>query len=403
MDDSSQHYSDHGPFSDERVSFPGSLLHAGKNTLTVTMNAKSGIAYLMVDYLRLELTGYVPAAPASVTAFPGNNRVLVRWPVVPGATSYNVLRAAAGGAYAPVATGLVGPVCGSDVAMANYTDQTAANGTPYSYAVQSVNPAGHSAASVPSPGCPPTATAPASAPGTPTGLKVASSGHHQVALNWNASPGANYYRIVRTTLHENGVGGFYPLRSIVLNDAVAGTGFVDNTPTDGTRYSYSVEAANAAGLSGPSAAVMAVPLPPPPGSAPQSLTGTWTKSRQGPGITLAWSPVPGAVGYTIYRSTRPDGQFRWPEDFVTTLVETTYTDRNNPKRANQKEDDHLKPGTDYYYQVTAVNAAGSRHPRGCMSAISRTDRQHGVTLRKCPSGGFICRVSTTTATPTILT
>ena len=94
VDDSSQHYSDHGPFSDERVSFPGSLLHAGKNTLTVTMNAKSGIAYLMVDYLRLELTGYIPPAPASVTAHPGNNRVLVRWPVVPGATSYNVLRAA---------------------------------------------------------------------------------------------------------------------------------------------------------------------------------------------------------------------------------------------------------------------------------------------------------------------
>ncbi len=358
VDDSSQHYSDHGPFSDERVSFPGNLLHVGKNTLTITMNAKSGIAYLMVDYLRPELTGYVPAAPASVTACPGNNRVLVRWPVVPGATGYNVLRAAAGGAYAPVATGLVGPVSGSDVALANYTDQTAANGTPYSYVVQSVNPTGRSAASSPSPGVAPAAMAPANALGAPTGLKVASSGHHQVTLNWSASPGANDYRIVRATLHENGVGGFYPLRSIVLNDAVAGTSYVDNTPTDGTRYSYSVEAASAAGLSGPSTAVMAVPLPAPPGSAPLSLTGTWTKSRQGPGITLAWSPVPGAVGYTIYRSTRPDGQFRWPEDFVTTLVETTYTDRNNPKRANQKEDDHLKLGVDYYYQVTAVNAAG---------------------------------------------
>ncbi len=358
VDDSSQHYSDHGPFSDERVSFPGSLLHVGKNTLTITMNAKSGIAYLMVDYLRLELTGYVPAPPASVTAYSGNNRILVRWPVVPGATSYNVLRAAAGSGYVAVASGLVSQVCGSDAGMANYTDQTAVNGTPYSYVVQSVNPAGRSAASSPTPRVTPALTTLASAPGAPMGLKVANSGHHQVALIWNASPGANIYRIERTTLHENGVGGFYPLRSTILDDAVMGTSYVDKTPTDGTRYSYSVAAADAAGLSGQSSAVMAVPLPAPPVAAPQSLTSTWVKSRQGPAITLTWSPVPGAVGYTIYRSTQLNEQSRWPENFVTTLVETTYTDRNAPKRGTQKEDDHLKPGSDYYYQITAVNAAG---------------------------------------------
>ena len=361
MDDSSQHYSDHGPFSDERVSFPGSLLHVGKNTLTITMNAKSDIAYLMVDYLRLELTGYVPAAPASVTAYSGNNRILVRWPVVPGATSYNVLRAAAGGGYAPVASGLLSPVCGSDAGMENYTDQTAVNGTPYSYVVQSVNPAGSSAASSPTARITPASATPASAPGAPMGLKVTNLGHHQVALNWSASPGANFYRIERTTLHENGVGGFHPLRSTILDDAVMGTSYVDKTPTDGTRYSYSVEAANAAGFSGQSSAVMAVPLPAPPGSAPQSLTGAWVKTRQGLAITLTWFTGAGACGYTIYRSTQPDGKFPWPEDFgfsVTTLVETTYTDRNAPKRGTQKEDDHLKPRGDYYYQITAVNAAG---------------------------------------------
>ena len=43
---------------------------------------------------------------------------------------------------------------------------------------------------------------------------------------------------------------------------------------------------------------------------------------------------------------------------MTTLVETRYTDQNAPKRGTQKEDDHLKPGSDYYYQITAVNAAG---------------------------------------------
>jgi rhamnogalacturonan endolyase len=85
-DDSSIHCNNHGPFSDERISFPGSLLHTGQNMLTVTMTAKSLTAYLMVDYLRLELTGYVPPAPSGVTASAGNGRALVRWTLVPGAT-----------------------------------------------------------------------------------------------------------------------------------------------------------------------------------------------------------------------------------------------------------------------------------------------------------------------------
>ena len=92
-DDSSIHFGDHGPFSDERLTFSGNMLHAGRNTITITMNAKNMTAYLMVDFFRLELTGYVPPAPASVTAFGGNHQALVCWPLVPGATSYNVLRA----------------------------------------------------------------------------------------------------------------------------------------------------------------------------------------------------------------------------------------------------------------------------------------------------------------------
>ena len=38
----------------------------------------------MYDYLRLELTGYVPPPPASVAAYAGNNCNLVCWPVTPG-------------------------------------------------------------------------------------------------------------------------------------------------------------------------------------------------------------------------------------------------------------------------------------------------------------------------------
>ena len=144
-DDASIHLSNHGPFSDERINFPAKLLHAGQNTITIQMDARKLTAYLMLDYLRLELSGYVPPAPARVTAYAGNNRALVCWPLVPGATSYNLLRSTSrDGQYAPVATGFVAPVCGSGPSVAQYVDTTAANGSEYFYKVQSVNPTGSS-------------------------------------------------------------------------------------------------------------------------------------------------------------------------------------------------------------------------------------------------------------------
>lgn len=358
FDDSSIHFSDHGPFSDERINFPANLLHAGQNTITIRMDARKLTSYLMIDYLRLELAGYVPPAPESVTAYGGNHRTLVTWPLVPGATSYTVLRSTSHeSGFAPIATNVVAPVSGSGPSRATYVDGTAANGTRYSYVVQSVNPGGQSANSPPSPEVQPAETFSARAPHAPAGLRITSSGHHQVAMSWTASPGAAYYSVWRTTLHPDGAGGDLPLRTILLEDAVVGTDYTDTSPSDGVTYGYQVRAASADGTSDPSDLATADPLPPPPASAPGSFAGGWIKARV-PAITLHWSAVPGATGYVIYRSTRPDGQFRWPDDFLTALVETTYTDKNSEKRDAKKSEKMLTPASDFYYQVTAVNAGG---------------------------------------------
>jgi rhamnogalacturonan endolyase len=356
-DDSSIHFGSHGPFSDERINFPASMLHAGQNTITIQMDARSGTAYLMVDYLRLELEGYVPPAPASVTAYAGNSRNLVSWPVVPGAASYNILRSTtAERDYAPIANGYVGPVSGSGPARATFTDTAAANGATYYYRVESVNPTGHSVASSPSPGAMPLPGLASGAPSAPAGLNVTGSGHHQVSLSWTASPGASYYSVWRTSLHPDGVGGTIALRTIVLDDATAGTTYIDNSPTDGRTYSYYVEATSAGGTSGPSAPVTARPLPAPPASAPQSLAGLWKKTRNGSAIALTWAPVPGATGYVIYRSTGADPSFKWPANFLSALVETTYMDQGNTDKHTKVKG--LDDSVDYSYQVTAVNAAG---------------------------------------------
>ena len=360
-DDSAEHFSDHGPFFDERINFPGNLLHAGDNTVTIQVASKKGMPYLMLDYLRLELTGYVPPTPASVSAIAGNGRNLITWPVVPGATSYDILRSTAPGSnYIPVATDFVGPVAGSGPSLAVYTDTTAANGTAYTYAVQSVNPKGKSTASAPSAAAAPLATASANPPAAPDGLKIVTSGHHLVSLSWNAVPDAAGYSVWRTTLHQDGVGGAYPLRAIVLNDAVSATNYADNTPTDGRLYSYYVQATNAAGTSAPSVAVNAAPVPSAPAAAPEGLAGTWTKGRGGDVIALKWTAVPGAVGYVIYRSDGAADSFSWPKNFLTTLVETNYTDKGNTEKGAKVKG--LDKTSVYSYQVTAVNAGGVSTP-----------------------------------------
>ena len=304
FDDASIHLSDHGPFSDERINFPAKLLHAGQNTITIQMDARKLTAYLMLDYLRLELSGYVPPAPARVTAYAGNNRALVCWPLMPGATSYNLLRSTSrDGVYASLATGFVAPVCGSGPSVAQYIDKTAANGSEYFYKVQSVNPVGTSETSPPSAAARPSPEQSSDVPPAPADLKIAGSGHHRVALTWTASPGTSFYRVWRTTLHSDGVGGNYPLGRVLLDDAVETTAFTDTSPTDGREYSYAAEAVSPAGASALSASVTARPLPDPPSAAPTSLAGHWSKTRDGQVIALSWSPVAGATGYVIYRSS----------------------------------------------------------------------------------------------------
>ena len=104
----------------------------------------------MYDYIRLELTGYVPPTPAGIAAYAGNNAVLLSWPVVPGATSYNLLRSTnSGSGYVSITNGVTGPVCGSGPQNAIYVDNTAANGKTYFYEVQSANPTGTSTNSPP--------------------------------------------------------------------------------------------------------------------------------------------------------------------------------------------------------------------------------------------------------------
>jgi fibronectin type 3 domain-containing protein len=355
-----------GLFSDNRITFPGSMLQAGTNTITITFRQtgnSSGLGYfanhLMYDYIRLELSGYVPPAPGSATAYPGNNSVLLTWPVVPGATSYNIYSTTTSGSnYSTIATGVVGPVCGSGYEDASYLDTTASNGTTYYYVVQAANTTGTSANSPECPGVTPSAAAPSGPPAAPTSVTgTATDG--QVTLNWAASPNADYYIIQRSTLYDNGAtilsgsdttaDTYNTLGTITLTDTAAGPAYTDTTPTDGSTYTYTIIGVNASGTGTASTPVSAVPMASAPSVAPfLSATAGATS------VTLTWTPVPGAVGYVLAGGTSASGPFT----LVTSITELTYAITG------------LATNSTFYYEVEATNSGGTSAESNIASATT---------------------------------
>ena len=346
ISDSNIREENHGGYSDERLTFAGSLLHAGNNTINFSFRQAGGSGFthhFMYDYVRLELTGYVPSAPASVTAYAGYNSVLLSWPAVAGATSYNILRSTTSGSgYVSVTNGVTGPVCGSGPANATFVDSTALNGTTYYYEVQSANPISASANSTPSAGVMPSAGIATAIPATPTGLVVTST-NSAVTFTWNAVPGANFYTIYRgTVVNKLGYVPFY----ITLNNTTTGITYTDTSGTLGCTYSYYITATSAGGTSSNSFAVTGKPVPPPPASAPGNvhLADNITPTNQT--ATITWSSVSGAVGYILYRANSPTGPFSFPGNYVQSVTTSTYTDGG------------LATNTLYTYMVVAMNAGG---------------------------------------------
>lgn len=352
-----------GAFSDQRLTFAGTVLRAGLNTITIAQRQVGGTYFAnhaMYDYLRLELTGYIPPAPSSVTAFAGNARNLVSWPVTPGATSYNILRSTVSGSgYTSVATGITGPVCGSGPVNASWTDSAVLNGATYYYVVQSVNPAGVSANSPQSAGATPSSGLAASAPATPNGLSVTAA-NASASLSWNASAGANFYTVRRSTLVENGAGGLVSLSNITLANNVSANTYTDSSPSNGCLYSYTVSAANAFGESAASAASIVKPVATPPAGAPLTLSIT-PGAKQ---ITLSWTASPGAIGYLVQQALAPGG----PYTYETTLPSRTYTDTG------------LADNTTYYYVVTPMNSGGVGANSNEAAATTAPATPSGVTI-----------------------
>ncbi|MFM1770570.1 MAG: hypothetical protein RJA22_3099 [Verrucomicrobiota bacterium] len=167
----------------------------------------------------------LPAAPAGVTATPGNAQVSLGWTAVSGATGYQVKRAtASSGPFAPLGTVVAGTTS---------TDTTAANGTTYYYVVSAINACGEGALSA-------VASATPSAPGPAApGSLVATAGKQKVTLTWkDLSNNETGFKIERSTTGLEG--SFTQVATVGANV----TTYAQSKLTTGVRYYYRVRSYN---------------------------------------------------------------------------------------------------------------------------------------------------------------
>ena len=272
----------------------------------------------------------LPTPPANLAATLASTNVALSWSLSSGATSYNLKRSTTnGGPYSTIV----------NTATTSYTNTGLAPGTTFFYVVSAVNSVGESTNSIQV-----AATTP-SVPPAP-GHLTATPGDRQVALSWDAAPGALSYRIKRSPND----GGAY---TIIAN--VVSTNYVNAGIVNGTTYYYVVSAVNGTGEGTNSSQVFATPqciVPP----APAGLAATLSNGQ----IALSWGAAAGATNYTVYRSSTLTGSY---SALATNLTVTNYLDAT------------LDGGAVGFYFVRAANSCGASGDSSIASAPLRvTDR-----------------------------
>ena len=209
---------------------------------TFTVTASNSVGTSVASASSNKITpSTVPDAPTAVLALPGNRQALVSWtaPVSNGGAyilGYTVSAwQMSGNPPAPVATGLTCSATGLNCVFTGLK-----NNTRYAFTVLATNAAGNSAESALSPTITPLAL-----PAAPTGV-TATAGDGMASVNWTAPGGA----VTGYTVTSSPDG---------KTCSVSGATHCDVTGlTNGTSYTFTVTATNAAGTGIPSAASLSV-------------------------------------------------------------------------------------------------------------------------------------------------
>lgn len=269
-----------------------------------------------------------PAAPSGLKATSTRTANTLSWQAVPGAASYEVVRAPAeSGPYQPIAT-----VAGAT----SYTDAGAPMDVPVAYKVRALDAAGntsaYSAAIM--------ATRDTVAPAAPQNLTVAAQDEGGVTLTWvSGGSDAVRYNIYRADT------------SIGASNKIGQTSnlfFRDTTGDAGQMYAYYVTAVDAAGNESTWTRVAAVRTVG-PSSVPKA-PNLGIARIVGDRLTLDWYQggyVP-VAGYTVYRSRTTPVDTHSPGNVYATTTGTSYTATVGAGEQG------------YYYAVVANSTYGVR-------------------------------------------
>ena len=350
----------------------------------------------------------VPEPPDSLVATPGSGQVSLSWtaPTFTGGaavTGYNVYEGtSAGGESATAVATAVSGTAGSTVCSTtcSFIVTGLTNGTTYYFTVKAVNSLGPSAASneaSATPAAPTSSPPPSTPPPPPSGSTSSTSGTSSSSTGTATATNDN------TTASATGVGGLTVAQyssdpagapsfdasgeyfDVALSSGNSFTGAtIDDCNLNGgsSLQWWNPQAAGGAGAwepvsptpsysAGPPACVtvtltssssptlaqmtgtvFAVSTTPPPTApaAPTSLTAMGGTSQ----VSLAWSPPSSdggsaITGYDILRGTSSGSESATPIATVSGTT-TSYTDTA------------VTPGVTYFYEVEAVNAAGTSSP-----------------------------------------
>ncbi|MEV6241002.1 fibronectin type III domain-containing protein [Lentzea sp. NPDC051838] len=306
--------------------------------------------------------GGLPEPPPSLTATPGNGRVVLNWPASPTPNVFYWVfhrNASKGEGFRKIEI----PFSSTTATMEPLT-----NGDTYEFKVAATNSAGDSrhTAVVSARPLPPV-------PGAASLTAIAGNG--EVGLGWNAVEHATYFWVEYRDITA-GQAGFQRLPLPVTSWA-----HTVKPLANGHQYEFRVISGNVAGESGPSNAVRATPLPPPP-AAPSNLRAVAGNGQ----VSLTWNPSPsGPVYYWVY--FRPQGHSAWYY-FQYPASGTSFTATG------------LLNGFNYEFRVTAANLGGQSPPSNVVSArpflplpaapsnlrVTAGDRQASLTWNPSPSG-----------------
>ena len=293
-----------------------------------------------------------PGAPTNVVATGANAQAAVSWtaPSSDGGaviTSYTVTSSPGGF------------VC-STSGTTSCTVTGLTNGTAYTFTVTATNVAGTSVPSLPS-----NVTTPFTLPGAPTNA-VATGGNAQATISWTA-PSSNGGSTITGYTATSSPGGLTCTTSSSTSCTVTGL-------TNGTSYTFTVTATNAAGTGPASLASNAVtPITVP--SAPTSVSAAAGNAT----ASISWS-APSSnggsaiTGYTVTSS---------PGGLTCTTSSTSCTVTG------------LTNGTAYTFTVTATNAAGTGPASAPSSAVTPLGPPSSPTGATATAGNATAAVSWT--------